>query len=233
MKVTKVENIDFDTLYKILTSNKITDIQKTSFVRKNKLGIKQIIQTELNYTDFNILMKNRPLQKFRPLKNSYTKWGDKIILAKSLGVSVAEIPTFVKEVAESMKNVNSIKSLSFDSMQQLKTYVYRHGTVDEIVAFFDYELSNAKDFLNILYKTLDYNTGGIADYFIRPIHKMNNNTLVRLFEVIDDNLTKNHKIGKISDAERDKVAKFSLVRIYEIQNNSKLLNALKAYNTLK
>ena len=71
---------------------------------------------------------------------------------------------------------------------------------EQLVKFWDYKLGHIKDVIKYLYSTLEYNTGGIADYFVRPIHRMNNKTLIKL---------------------------------YHIQNNSKLINAVKTYKTLK
>ena len=41
------------------------------------------------------------------------------------------------------------------------------------------------------------------------------------------------KNGDISDSQNSMAAKWALVQIYNIQNNSKLINAIKTYNTLK
>ena len=114
----------------------------------------------------------------------------------------------------------------------LKTYVYRHGSKDDLVAFLDYELKKAEDLTKSLYRTLEYYSGGVADYFIRPIHRMDNKTLIKLFDVINKNIKQKQIAGKLSEAESEEVAKYALLRIYEIQNNSKLINAIKTYKTL-
>ena len=117
-------------------------------------------------------------------------------------------------------------------MDMLKTYVYRHGSKDELVAFLDYELTQTKDVAKTLYRTLEYYSGGVADYFIRPIHRMDNKTLVKIYNVIDKNIKEAVSIGEISDADSKKIAKWALIKIYQIQNNSKLINAIKTYKTL-
>ena len=96
----------------------------------------------------------------------------------------------------------------------------------------DYELENAKDILTLLYKTLQYETGGIADYFYRPIHHLDNKTMVSMYNIVDDNLAKARQNGDISEAQRIDTAKWALVQIYQIQNNQRLRNAVKVYNEL-
>ena len=118
-------------------------------------------------------------------------------------------------------------------MDMLKTYVYRHGSKDELVAFLDYELTQSKNLTESLYRTLNYYSGGIADYFIRPIHRMDNNTLIKVYRIIDKHIKKSITEGNLTDADSKLVAKWALVQIYKIQNNSKLINAIKTYKNLK
>jgi len=233
MRVEKINSLDFDSIYKVLSSNKITDTEKTRFILANRNEIKNIMTHEITEGDFKMLMDNRALQKFRPLKNSYTKWGDKIILAKALNIPVSEIPKYVKNVSESIKDIDNAKFLPQSTMEILKTYVYRHGTKDELVTFLDYELTKAEDLLKCLYRTLEYHTGGVADYFIRPIHRMDNKTLIKIFNVIDKNIKQKTSEGNLSEVESEKLAKWALIKIYKIQNNSKLINAIKTYDVLK
>ena len=58
-------------------------------------------------------------------------------------------------------------------------------------------------------------------------------TLVRVYDVIDKHIKLNEAEGKISTADSKKIALDALVRIYEIQQNSKLINAIKTYKVLK
>ena len=233
MKIEKIEHLDFATIEKILASNKITDSQKVQFVNNNKNQIEKIVVDKISETDFKTLMQNRNLVKFRPLKNSFTKKGDKLILAKALEINPSEVPNYVKNVKDAISDINSISFLSAEKINMIKTYVYRHGSKDELVAFLDYELKKAVDIEKTLYKTLTYYSGGIADYFIRPIHRMDNKTLVKVFNIINKNLEISKTEGKIGDVQSKKLAKWALVQIYKIQNNSKFINAIKTYNTLK
>jgi hypothetical protein len=117
--------------------------------------------------------------------------------------------------------------------EKVKTYIYRHGKKGDVVRFLDYELSDAKHILKTLYRTLDDNSGGMAGYFTRPIHRMDNKTLVKLYGVIDNRLRASKDAGFITEDECNSTAQWALVRIYEIQNNSKLIRAYKLYKDIR
>lgn len=228
----KIEHINFESLHKILTSNQLTEVQKTKFVIENKVEISRVLDAKISSTDYKILMKNRNLKKFRPLKNSFTKKGDKIILAKALGITPSELSGYIKTAKENIYDIKKIDFLTPEKMDLLKTYIYRHGSKDDLVMFLDYELTQTKDFLKTLYHTLQYYSGGVADYFIRPIHRMDNKTLVRVYDVIDKHIKLNEISGNLTEADSKKIALNALARIYEIQQNSKLINAIKTYKVL-
>ncbi len=225
--------ITLSKVHEVLTSNKITDSQKTDFVRRYKTQIQEAIDVKISGTEFKWIMSNRPLPKFKPLKNSFTKRGDKIMLAKMLCIEPAELDDYISEVEDAMQDFDNLGFLPKDKLDAIKTYVYRHGSKDGIVVFLDYELRSSTDMLKTLYSTLDYYSGGLADYFIRPIHRMSNKTLIKLYNVIDKNLKNARDTGSITEEQYDKTAKSALVRIYQLQNNSKLINAIKTYKILK
>jgi hypothetical protein len=233
MKIERIEHLDFIALEKILASNKLTDRQKELFINNNKNKIEKIVIDKISSTDFKTLMQNRNLEKFRPLKNSFTKKGDKLILAKALGIKPSEVSDYVKNVKDAIQDINSLSGISPEKINMLKTYVYRHGSKDELVAFLDYELNKTKDIEKTLYRTLQYYSGGVADYFIRPIHRMDNKTLIKIYKTINKNIKLANTEGRISDAQSEKYAKWALIQIYKIQNNSKFINAIKTYRTLK
>ena len=232
MKIEKIEHLDFLKLQEILSSTRITDSEKIRFIEQNKPEIEKIVDVKISNEDFNYLIQNRNLVKFRPLKNSFTKKGDKILLAKALNIKPSEVSSYIKNVSDSIQKLDKIDFLSEDKVEMLKTYVYRHGSKDELVNFLDYELTKSKDTLKSLYKTLTYHSGGIADYFIRPIHRMDDKTLIKIFKIINKHIKQAFRDGNITDAESKKIAKWTLIRIYRIQNNSKLINAIKTYKTL-
>lgn len=232
MNISKIENIDFSTFCKLLSSQKISEEKKIHFVRKNKTKILEAMKIHLTTADFQKIIKNRPLQKFRPLKNSFTKAGDKILLAQTLNIQPSEVPAYIKNVKNSMEAVKNLNFISQENFDAIKTYVYRHGSKDDLVAFLDMELKKVKDIETFLYQTLSYNAGGVADYFTRPIHAMDNKTLVKLYNIINENINIAHKNGDLSKLESQNIAQWTLIRIYKIQNNSKLLNAIKSFKTL-
>jgi len=232
MKVGKIDSIDLNMLQNVLASSKITESQKAQFIRNNRAEIEKIINIKITPSEFKGMMKNRPLRKFKPLRNSFTKRGDRILLAKTLGIPVGEVEDYIKQVREDMSLVSELGFLPEDKFESIKSYVYRHGSKDDIVAFLDYELLRSKDTLKTLYSTLEYHTGGIADYFIRPIHRMDNRTMVRLYNVVNKHLDNVKAAGDINEEERTKIAKQALIQIYRLQNNSKLINAIKTYKTL-
>ena len=239
MEISAISSIDALTpitltkVREILTSNNISHNQKTEFIRHFKTQIQEALDVKLTGTEYKWIMGNRPLQKFRFIKNSVTKRGDKRMLAMMLEIDPCEVDEYIENVTEAMKEVNQLGFLPKDEIDAIKTYVYRHGSKDGVVEFLDYELRTSKDLIKTLYSTLEYHTGGIADYFIRPVHRMTNLTMVRLYNVIDKNLRNALKSGLITEEEYDKTAKNALIRIYQIQNNSKLINAIKTYKILK
>lgn len=233
MSIVRVEQINFESVMSVLSSPSITEVEKTSFVNKYKSEIAEIMQAKISSMDYKALMQQRGLKKFRPLKNSFTKKGDKIILAKALNINPSEVSGYIKKVCNAMQGVNDIDFLTPDKLDMIKTYVYRHGSKDELVWFLDYELTKTKDLVKSLYSTLEYYSGGIADYFIRPIHRMDNSTLIKLFKIIDKHIEKSITEGHLTDANAKNISKWALIRIYQIQNNSKLINAIKTYNKLR
>lgn len=231
--ISSILPITLNEVYKVLTSNKISQAQKNEFMRHNKTEIQQALDVKLSGIEFKGLMKNRPLQKFKPVKNSFTKRGDKILLSKTLGIEPSEVDNYIKKAENELTIVDNLNFLPKDKLDAIKTYVYRHGSTDGLAVFLDYELKTSKDILKTLYKTLDYHTEGLADYFIRPIHRMSNNTLIKLYNIIDKNIDNAKNNGSITEEQKNKTARWALIRIYQLQNNSKLINAIKTYKELK
>ena len=233
MKVSKIEGINFEKIMEVMASTKISDTQKAQFIAQNQPQIKQIMDTKISNDEFKNMMEKRTIIKFRPLKNSFTKKGDKLLLAKALEINPSDVNGYIKNVSSAIENVEDLKFLPKDKIEMIKTYVYRHGSKDEVVNFLDYELTHTQNKMKTLHKTLTYYTGGVADYFIRPIHRMDNKTLIKIYKIINKHIQESYINGNISDVDNKKLAKWALVRIYKIQNNSKLINAIKTYNELK
>ena len=136
-KITGVNSIDTLKLHRILTSEKLTDKQKAEFIKKNTTAVKNIVKTEITKYEFEELMSERPLIRFRPLKNSFTKKGDTIILAKSLGIAEKDIKKYINSIIEN--NFEIQDNLKKDNIEKVKTYVFRHGTKAQVVSFLEYE----------------------------------------------------------------------------------------------
>ena len=95
-----------------------------------------------------------------------------------------------------------------------------------------YELSDVKNILGNLYRTLDSNSGGLASYFTRPIHRMDNNTLRNIYITINNSLANSHNAGYIDNEKLDSVSEWALVKIYQIQNDSRFIRAYNLYKDL-
>ena len=218
-------------VYKVLSSQHISDSKKADFIKDNSSDIEKILKSDISKEEFNLIMSQRPLIRFKPLKNSFTKKGDDIILAKSLGIKKNEINNYIDSVIASGFSVKD--GITTDKIEELKTYVYRHGRKEQVIAFLEYELSDVKNTLQNLYKTLDNYSGGLAGYFSRPIHRMDNKTLSSLYRVIDKSLRNSYNAGYIDDTKFNSASEWALVKIYKIQNDSKVLRAYNLYKDMK
>ncbi len=228
-KIEPVKSITPFEVYKVLSSEKLTDGQKAEFIKMNSAAVKNAADAEISASEFKEMMAHRPLVRFRPLKNSFTKQGDDIILAKALNIDKRSINIYINSLISS--NFEA-KDVDKDTIDKVKTYVYRHGTKDQVVAFLEYELSDVKFVLERLYRTFDSNSGGVFGYFLRPIHRMDNNTLSRIYNVVDKSLRNSLNAGYIDQTKFNSTAEWALVKIHEIQNNSKVLRAYDLYKDL-
>lgn len=212
---------------KIVRNDSVAACAKSDLIKKNPEAL-QNVQITINKSDFAHLMKNRPLIRFRPLRNSFIKRGDKMLLATSLGISEAEVGATIDDII----NTNfDITHFSYDNIEKIKSYVYRHGTKDQVLSFLENELSDVKTTLQKLYKTLDDNTGGLCEYYQRPCHMMNNETLEDIYNIVEGSLMNAQSAGTISQDDSACAAKWALKRIYEIQNDSRVIRAAKVvYN---
>ena len=219
----------------VLESGKITRDQKIKFIRKNHSEISQLVDEKISGSAFRAIMKNRPLIIFKPLKNSYTKAGDKKLLAIALGIKPMSVDGYIKNMTLQVRSMQDLDAMGIspDKYQEVKTYVFRHGTKEQVINYLDYELAHAKNILQMLYHILEYNSGGVADYFIRPIHRLDNGTMLNIYNTIDKNLKASQASGKISDVQAQETAEWALARIYKIQNNQRLQNAIKLKHELE
>ena len=94
-----------------MSSPKLDDYQKLEFVRKNRQEIKNLMARKISNPEFFNMMQNRPLIKFRPLRNSYTKAGDKILFAKSMDILPSQVGDYIKNVTSAMADINQMGKL--------------------------------------------------------------------------------------------------------------------------
>lgn len=232
MEIHRLEPLTLNKVYNVLSATHISAAQKEEFVMVNRTEINELLLGKINTASFQTIMQGRKLQLFKPLKNSYTKAGDKKILAKALGIATGDVDSYIHGISEAIED-GEITDYPKDKIEMIMTYVYRHGKKNELLNFVDYELSSAKDILGVLYRTLEYNAGGAADYFVRPIHRLDNKTIVSLYDIIDKNLKNAVRTGDLSAIDCERTSEWALVRIYEIQNNQKLKNALRLKRELE
>ncbi len=219
--------IDVYSLHHILATQALTDVQKLEFLKRHSTEVKGILEIELGTEDFNKIMANRPLMIFRPIKNVFTKAGDRVMLAKTLEIPPNELDAFLKKAVKILPKRNEASSVSEDKLHAVKTYIFRHGSQEQVIKFLDFELSRSKDIKKTLRQTLAYTKGGVADYFARPIHKMKDKTLIGLFETVCKNLSECQKSGELSENEVLTISRVVLARIYQLQENSKFKNSAK------
>lgn len=219
------------TIYKVLSSQKISNADKCKYIKLHSEEIKDIAKSELTKEEFDYLMQNRPLIKYKPFKNSFTKHGDDELFAQAVGIDRNEIKGFISGIIGSNFAIHDRQER--DNIEKSKSYVYRHGTKEQVVKFLEYELSDVKNTLDILYKTLDENSGGVAGYFSRPVHHMDNKTLRSIYRVIDKSLKNSMNAGYMDNEEYLRNSEMALIRIYEIQNNQRIIKAFRAYQDLK
>ena len=225
--------IDIYSLRHILGSEELTDVQKINFIRRNSTQIKGIMEIELGTEDFNRIMSNRPLMIFKPIKNLFTKNGDRILLAKTLEIPLNEMDDFIKKATKKLPDVDEIDFCTKDKLEAIKTYVYRHGSKEQVIKFMDYEISHAKNFRRTIKRTLDYTKGGVADYFTRPIHRMDNKTFLGLFDVINKNIVARKEAGELSEADALRISRAALARLFQVKENSRLKNSAKLKKELE
>ena len=224
----KITAADSLKLHEVLYSQKLTDKQKAEFIKMNSKALN--INREITREEFNMLMLKRPLIRFRPLKNSFTKKGDALLLAKSLNIDPKDVKTYINNTIENLYDLKEKKDLN--NLEKVKTYILRHGTKAQVLKLVEYELADVKFTLEKLYKLLDDNSGGLVDYFSRPVHRLDNRTLAKLYNTIDNSLKNSAQAGFIDKKKLNSTAEWALVRIYQIQNNSKIIRACEIYNEL-
>ena len=223
--------VDTWAIYKVLASEKISNDEKYQYIQMHSSEIKDIAKSKISREEFEYLMQNRPLIKYKPFRNSFTKQGDDELFAQAVNIDKKEINAYINSIINSNFKIHDKEQA--DNIDKAKSYVYRHGDKKQVVKFLEYELSDVKNVLDILYKTLEENSGGVAGYFSRPIHHMDNRTLKNIYQVIDKSLKNSLNAGYIDNEEYIRNSERALIRIYEIQNNQRIIKAYHLYQDLK
>ena len=221
--------LDLYKVREIMTSSRINETDKIKFLKDNHDKIKCLANDKISGTDYEMMMGIRPLKLQNPLKNIYIKFVDWKITAHALGIKPSEVRSYMGNIVNKLESMEDLKTLgiSEDVYKQIKTHVYRMGSKKQVITVLDYELRHTEDILDTLYHTLDYNSCGIANYFMFPHRRLDNNTLIKVYKVIDDNLKSSSALGKISEANALQASEWALAKIYEIQNNQHFKNSLK------
>ena len=221
--------LDLYKVREIMTSNKITQTEKIKFLNENHATIKSLAEQKISGTDYEMLMESRPLKLQNPLKNVYIKVIDVNITAKALGIKPNEVRGYMGNVVNKLESMEDLKALgiSEDVYKQIRTHAYRMGTKKQVITNLDYELHHTENILDSLYHTLDYNSCGIANYFMFPHHRLDNKTLIKIYNVIDKNLKSHTASGKIPETKALQTAEWALAKIYDIQNNQHFQNVIK------
>lgn len=227
--------LDLYKVREIMTSNKITQTEKIKFLQENHDKIKSLAEEKISGTDYEKLMEIRPLKLQNPLKNVYIKFVDWEITALALGIKPSEVKGYMENIVNKLESMEDLKTLgiSEDIYKQIKTHVYRMGSKKQVITNLDYELHHAENILDSLYHTLDYNSCGIANYFMFPHRRLDNKTLIKVYNVIDKNLKSSSASGKISEANALQASEWALAKIYEIQNNQHFQNVIKLKKALE
>lgn len=106
-------------------------------------------------------------------------------------------------------------------------YIYRHGSKTQLLNYMKLQLSDAKSMLKQLYNILDTECGSLMSYFVRPIHVLDNHSVVKMHKIVKDGLSEAQNRGYISKEEYSQNVQWALEKIYAIQSNTTLREALR------
>lgn len=98
LSISRVGNINPVLIQEILSSTKISNAEKVDFIKQNYSEIKSVLDITPTSDEYRDMMNIRPLIKYRPIKNSFTKKGDKILLAKTLNIEPSKIDDYIKNI---------------------------------------------------------------------------------------------------------------------------------------
>ena len=221
--------LDLYKVREIMTSNKISQTDKIKFLNENHDTIKSLAEEKISGTEYEKMIDVRPLKLQNPLKNIGIKYVDWKLTAHALGIKPSEVKGYMGDIVNKLESMEDLKTLgiSEDVYKTIRTHVYRMGSKKQVITNLDYELHHTENILDTLYHTLDYNSCGIANYFMFPHRRLDNKTLIKIYNVMDKNLKSSSAAGKISEANALQTAEWALAKIYDIQNNQHFQNVIK------
>lgn len=215
---------------KTLSTEEIESLKLAYNLAKSNIKI-----LKMDRVEYKALLKDRPLLRYKPIRNSFLCKGDKKLLALGLGIETKQVNSYIKNIIKNnfdIQKVNETLSpkqtqLDEDKLKMVQDYVYRHGKKDEALAWLDYELSNVKSVMQRLYQTLKKSSGGVYDYFERPCHLLDNQTACKMHKSIKYGLDNAQAQGYIDENVNKTACEWALRQIYDIQSNQTVREALK------
>lgn len=221
--------LDLCRVREVMTSNRITATEKINFLKENHDVIKSLAEQKISGAEYETMIGVRPLKLQNPLKNIGIKYVDWKLTAEALGIKPSEVKGYMGDIVDKLVTMEDLKTLgiSEDVYKTIRTHVYRMGSKKQVITNLDYELHHTENILDTLYHTLDYNSCGIANYFMFPHRRLDNNTLIKIYNVIDKNLKSSSAAGRITEANALQASEWALAKIYDIQNNQHFLNLIK------
>jgi len=212
--------IDMYSVRNVMVSSTLTEPQKLKFLNMHRDEIHAMLKVSLTSDEYNMLISNRPLLRDKPITNIIRYRGDKILMAKALGVGVNQLNAYIDEVTNSLDKAGNLSWLPDDKANMIKTYIYRHGKKNQLISFFNYELSKSGNIEQTLHQALEYGNNSVADYFARPVHRMSKDTMIKLLSTIMKHIVEAKNQHKISEMDTLDLSQYVLGRIYVLQSNS-------------
>ena len=153
------------------------------------------------------------------------------MLAHLLKMDKGGIDSYIDSIIS--RNFQNLTPLEIQNMGNIRAYIYKKGVFSQVLGMLEYELSDVRTTLTFLYLTLEHNSGGLADFIRLHNRSMNNGTISAVYSIIDKSIRKSAGAGYIRKTEAEKISKWALTRIYELQNNPQVVHAMDLYRSLK
>jgi len=191
--------------------------------------------------EYKALIKARPLIKYKPIKNSFAKRVDKGLLAEGLDIPETDVEKYIQGVIDKnfdenyqVELSNCKKTIKQEEINMARAYVYRHGKQEQVLSYFDNELTTSGDALKTMYDTLNDEMTGVASYYYRPCHPLSSDHAKTMYDIVKKHIDKAHKDGKINDEVALRTAEDALDVIIKIQDNPDVRQAFRfAWNRAK